>query len=91
MGLNGIDSASYQSGLKPRLMTSTQFNIVKFTQGTWYVNPYRVAQYADSKAENWGLGAYHYAEGGDPVREAQFFVKEVGERIGECILAIDWE
>jgi len=91
MGLNGIDTASYQKGLVPRLMTTTQFNIVKFTQGTWYVNPYRVSLYYDSKAEGWLLGVYHYAEGGDPVKEAQFFVKEVGERIGECILAIDWE
>ena len=91
MGLNGIDTASYQKGLVPKNMPTTQFNIVKFTQGTWYVNPYRVDQYGNSKAENWYLGAYHYAEGGDPVKEAQFFIREVGARAGECILALDWE
>lgn len=91
MGLNGIDTASYQSGLVPAKMSTTQFNIVKFTQGTWYVNPYREKQYADSKKAGWLLGAYHYAEGGDPVKEAQFFVREVRDRIGECILALDWE
>ena len=91
MGLNGIDSASYQSGLVPAKMTTTKFNIVKFTQGTWYVNPYRAQQYSASKAAKWLLGSYHYAEGGDPVKEAQFYVRDVGERVGECILALDWE
>ena len=90
-GLDGADAASYQKDLKPALMTTTDFIITKFTQGVWYVNPYAEAQYAAAKAAGKLLGAYHYAEGGDAKKEAQYFVKRVGARIGECILCLDWE
>lgn len=89
--MNGADVASYQKGIKPKNMTTTDFIITKFTQGTWYVNPYRESQYGDSEAAGKLLGAYHYAEGGSAVAEARFFVKDVGDRIGNCILALDWE
>ena len=88
-GLDGADAASYQKDLKPALMTTTDFIITKFTQGVWYVNPYAEAQYAAAKAAGKLLGAYHYAEGGDAKKEAQYFVKRVGARIGECILCLD--
>lgn len=32
---------------------------------------------------------YHYAEGKDPIAEARYFVRKVGTRVGECILALD--
>ena len=89
--LNGVDVASYQSKFTPGKMTDTDFVIVKMSQGAWYINPYADDQYGASKAAGKLLGAYHYAEGGDPVKEAQYFVKKLGDRIGECILAIDWE
>lgn len=89
--LNGIDIASYQSKIVPSKLTSTDFIIVKFTQGTSYINPYAERQYGDAKSAKKLLGAYHYAEGGDPKKEAAYFVKTVGSRIGECILALDWE
>ena len=91
MALNGADIASYQSGIQPAKMTTTDFIIVKFTQGTGYTNPYASTQYSLSKKAGKLLGAYHYAAGGDPVKEAQYFVSKVGSRIGECVLALDWE
>lgn len=90
-GLNGVDVASYQSGLRPNTLSSTDFVIVKMTQGTDYINPCAEAQYGDSRADGKLLGAYHYAEGGNAVKEAQYFLKKLGNRIGECILALDWE
>ena len=89
--MNGVDVASYQSKLRPAAMTTTQFVIVKFTQGTWYVNPYAEDQYKAAKAAGKLLGSYHYAEGGDAVKEAQYYVRILGSRIGECILGLDWE
>jgi len=91
MGLNGVDVASYQSKLKPSAMTTTQFVIVKFTQGTHYLNSYADRQYGGAKSAGKFLGAYHYAEGGNAKAEAQYFVKALGNRVGECILALDWE
>lgn len=89
--LNGCDVASYQAGIDFSKMTTTDFAIVKGTQGTWYVNPYADIQYSGAKVAGKLLGMYHYAEGKDPIAEAQYFVRKVGGRVGECILALDWE
>jgi hypothetical protein len=37
--MNGIDIASYQDGLAPGAMSTTDFIIVKATGSTWYRNP----------------------------------------------------
>lgn len=89
--LDGCDVASYQAGIDFAKMTTTDFAIVKGTQGTWYVNPYADIQYSGAKAAGKLLGMYHYAEGKDPIAEARYFVRKVGTRVGECILALDWE
>ena len=89
--LNGVDIASYQSGINPAKLTTTDFVIVKFTQGTTYLNPYADRQYSVAKAGGKLLGAYHYAEGKSATAEAQYFVKCLGNRVKECVLALDWE
>ena len=89
--LNGVDIASYQSGINPAKLTTTDFVIVKFTQGTTYLNPYADRQYSVAKAAGKLLGAYHYAEGKSATAEAQYFVKCLGNRVKECVLALDWE
>lgn len=89
--LNGVDIASYQSGINPARLSTTDFVIVKFTQGTSYLNPHADRQYSTSKSAGKLLGAYHYAEGKDAKAEAQYFVRSLGSRVGECILALDWE
>lgn len=91
MSINGCDLASYQWDIEPSRMTTTKFMIVKATQGTWYVNPYFEKQYSKAKAAGKLLGTYHYGEGGDPVKEAQYYVKVLGDKVGECILALDHE
>lgn len=65
--------------------------IVKATQGNWYVNPSCNAQYAAAKAKGNLLGLYHYAEGGDPVAEADYFINNIKNYVGEAVLALDWE
>lgn len=89
--LNGVDIASYQSSINPARLTTTDFVIVKFTQGTTYLNPYADRQYSVAKAAGKLLGAYHYGTGKSAKAEAQYFVKCLGNRVGECILALDWE
>lgn len=89
--LNGVDIASYQSSINPAKLTTTDFVIVKFTQGTTYLNPYADRQYSVAKAGGKLLGAYHYGTGKSAKAEAQYFVKCLGNRVGECILALDWE
>ena len=89
--LNGVDIASYQSRISPAQLSTTDFVIVKFTQGVSYLNPHADRQYSTSKSAGKLLGAYHYAEGKDAKAEAQHFVRSLGSRVGECILALDWE
>lgn len=89
--LDGVDAASYQKDLTPSKMSTTDFVIVKMTQGTDYINPYADAQYGAAKDFKKLLGGYHYAEGGEPVKEVDYFLKKLGSRVGKCILALDWE
>ena len=91
MSLNGVDIASYQAGINIAAMTTTDFVIVKATQGTWYTSPSFVKQYSDAKSAGKLLGIYHYAEGGDYKAEADYFLKIIGDRVGEAILCLDWE
>lgn len=65
--------------------------IIKATQGTGYVNPKSNHQW-DLAGQNSKLrGLYHYAGGGDPVAEAQYFLNNIRNYIGKAVLAVDWE
>lgn len=91
MGLNGIDIASWQSGIDLSRVPC-DFVIVKSTQGTGYINPDYTR--AINQAENNGklIGVYHYIDGtGSAKAEAQHFVNVVKDKIGKAILCLDWE
>lgn len=90
MALNGIDVASYQTGLNPAKVPC-DFVIVKATQGTTYINP-DFKRMADAViAAGKLLGIYHYGAGGNPISEANFFINTIKPYIGKAILALDWE
>lgn len=65
--------------------------IIKATQGTSYVNPRCNHQYALAKAAGKLLGLYHYAGGGNPVAEANYFVNSIRNYVHTGILVLDWE
>ena len=90
MTMNGIDISAWQSGMDVTKV-SADFTIIKATQGTWYVNPYCNTHYSQAKHSGKKLGLYHYAEGGDPVKEADYFIAQISNYIGEAILCLDWE
>lgn len=93
MSLNGIDIASYQSTLVPSKMTTTDFIIIKATQGKSYTNPYFKSHYEAAKAAGKLLGIYHYIDGSGADAEAIYFVNAVKSvnGIGNAILAVDEE
>lgn len=65
--------------------------IVKATQGTGYVNP-RCNHQWDLAGQLGKLrGLYHYAGGGNPESEAQYFINNVKNYVGQGILILDWE
>ena len=65
--------------------------IVKATQGTGYVNPKCNHQVELAKSLGKKLGYYHYAGGGDPVAEADYFINNISGYVGTGMLIVDWE
>lgn len=88
--LKGIDISNWQKGLDIA-STGAEFVICKAAQGTTFVDPSCDRHYQLAKKLGLKLGVYHYASGGDPVAEANFFVRNIQGYIGEAILVLDWE
>lgn len=88
--LKFVDISSYNP-ISDATLPGVDGSISKATQGTWYVNPSCNAQYDAAKNAGKLLGLYHYAEGGDPVAEANYFVASIKNYVGSAVLALDWE
>lgn len=95
MMLDGIDIASYQSGLVPARMTTTDFVIAKATGGTGYRNPCFARHVQQAVAAGKKVGCYHYAREvdyeGTAQQEADFFVAAVKPYAGVATLWLDLE
>lgn len=65
--------------------------IVKATQGTGYVNPRCNHQWDLASQLGKLRGLYHYAGGGNPESEAQYFINNIKNYVGQGILILDWE
>lgn len=65
--------------------------IVKATQGTTYVNPKCNHQWDLAGQLGKLRGIYHYAGGGNPETEANFFINNIKNYVGKGILILDWE
>lgn len=90
MSMNGIDVSSWQTGIN-LAKVPCDFVIVKVSEGTGYVSPDWKRQYNQAKNAGKCLGVYHYANGGNVKSEADFFLKQVKDCVGQAILVLDWE
>ena len=79
------------SGVGLATEPNSQGTIIKNTQGTSYENELSWAQYEAARNAGRLLGLYHYAGGGDPVAEAQFFYNHHANLVGEFVPILDWE
>lgn len=90
--LNGVDISGWDKGIDVRAL-SADFVVVKATegmQGTVYNPDYRdMAE--DALASGKLLGFYHYANGGDPVKEAESFYAAIKGYEGAALPCLDWE
>ena len=78
--------------LPAKCYQESDFVIVKATQGLSYKHTDYFRKMADQALKDKKLlGAYHYAAGHDPVREADYFLSIVKDYIGRAILCLDWE
>lgn len=94
--MKGIDISrhdNYPLNVVPKkAFAESDFVIVKATQGTSYkYTSYFYSQIALAEKSGKLLGAYHYAAGGDPEKEAAYFLSVVKKYIGKAILCLDWE
>ncbi|MBQ9157674.1 MAG: peptidoglycan-binding protein [Eubacterium sp.] len=70
----------------------SDFVIVKSTQGLSYGHTSFFYHMTDRTLSDGKLaGAYHYAAGHDPEREADYFISIVKPYLGKIILCLDWE
>lgn len=90
--MNGIDISAWQGDARIDLgKIAYDFCIVKATEGTDYKNRYFAAHCDKVLSRKKLLGVYHYANGGDPQKEADHFLAYVKKYIGKAVLVLDWE
>lgn len=90
--MNGIDISAWQGDENIDLnKVPFDFCIVKATEGTSYKNRYFTSHCDKVLNKKRLLGAYHYANGGDVQKEAEYFLAYVKKYIGKAIIVLDWE
>lgn len=90
--MNGIDISAWQGDENIDLAkVPFDFCIIKATEGTDYKNRYLTAHCNKVLSRKKLLGVYHYANGGDPQKEADIFLAYCKKYIGKAVLVLDWE
>lgn len=90
--MNGIDISAWQGDAGINLAkVPFDFCIIKATEGTDYKNRYFAAHCDKVLSRKKLLGVYHYANSGDPQKEADYFLAYCKKYIGKAILILDWE
>lgn len=85
--LEGID-ISHWNKITDWDKIKKDFIICKCTQGTSYLDPTYKNNIKEIKKRGILCGAYHFADGGDAKKEAEWFLKNVGE---VDFIVLDWE
>lgn len=89
----GIDISNWQKGanLSSAKSAGASFAIIKATEGVTYVDPYCDGFYQQAKKIGMLRGVYHFARGGNPYLEADYFVNNIKGYLNDCILVLDFE
>lgn len=88
--MNGIDISNWQNGINLDAVPY-DFIIVKATQGKTYVSPDCARQVEQARARGKLFGVYHYIDGSGAIGEADFFIDNIKNWVGEGMLCLDWE
>lgn len=88
--MTGLDISRYQKDVDFKKL-KVGFVIAKATQGTSWVDPYYYKNQKGCRDNGILFGSYHFADGGDAKKEADWFVKNVGLMQEGEILVLDWE
>lgn len=86
----GIDVSHWQKKIAWDKVDAN-FAIIKCSESTNFIDP-RFSENKKEARENGILcGFYHFARGGDAIKEADYFIKNVGEILPGELLVLDWE
>ncbi len=88
--MNGIDISNWQNGINLDAVPY-DFIIAKATQGKTYVSPDCARQVEQARARGKLFGVYHYIDGSGAIGEADFFIDNIENWVGEGMLCLDWE
>ena len=88
--MDGYDVSNYQSGTVTRDVPG-DFAIMEVTEGSFVVNPQWDEQTRYALAAGRQIGLYHYAGGGVPEAEAEYYAAHVKPYVGRAMLILDWE
>ncbi|MFR3275196.1 MAG: GH25 family lysozyme [Collinsella phocaeensis] len=90
MSMNGIDISNWQNGINLDAVPY-DFIIAKATQGKTYVSPDCARQVEQARARGKLFGVYHYIDGSGAIGEADFFIDNIKNWVGEGMPCLDWE
>lgn len=88
--MNGIDISNWQNGINLDAVPY-DFIIAKATQGKTYVSLDCARQVEQARARGKLFGVYHYIDGSGAIGEADFFIDNIENWVGEGMLCLDWE
>lgn len=88
--MNGIDISNWQNGINLDAVPY-DFIIAKATQGKTYVSPDCARQVEQARDRGKLFGVYHYIDGSGAIGEADFFIDNIKNWVGEGMLCLDWE
>lgn len=88
--MQGIDISNWQNGIDLNTVPY-DFVICKATQGVSYVSPDCARQVEQARARGKLFGVYHYIDGSGAQAEADYFLDNIANWIGEGVLCLDWE
>jgi GH25 family lysozyme M1 (1,4-beta-N-acetylmuramidase) len=93
--IKGIDISKWQGKIDySKVKKSTNFVIIKATEGFGYTDPKFKANQKGFRSVKMPLGYYHYARpdlGNSPEKEADWFIKTIGKLEKGEVLALDYE
>lgn len=88
-----IDVSHYQGSIdwKKVRESGVEFSFIKASESVGYVDPFYKENVRKAREAGVLVGSYHFARGGDPNKEADFFLSVVGDIQQGELLALDWE
>lgn len=93
--INGIDISQYQGAIDWNAVKADGYSIilvkVSGSDAGDYIDAWAGNHYNGARATGLAVGTYHFAGGGDPNHEAEYFVNVCSPLDENQVLALDWE